>query len=136
MKMMNNAVSTETLVDGIYLIATGRSSSRKIIISMPKHCFMVQLRRNARISIYYEGFSADEGRQLVEKYQTKSVSAFGRLLNQFSKEREWMGMSESGFYTLNDFTKCLAGLKYGIEPYAEVIYKSIWSKECGLKQIV
>ena len=126
---------TEITESGIYMIATGNSNSRKIIISMPEHCFMVYLHKNSRISIWYEGLTANEGRQIVDAYRNNSSSAFGKMLKQFSKEHECMGMSESGFYTLTDFTEALSQLKYGIESYAEIIYRGIWDYKSEIKQI-
>lgn len=124
-------------MNDIFLIMSGANGSistrRRALISTPDHCFMVERYPKNELAIWIEGFSADDGKQLVDAYKRGASTYYGRLLHHLMGENQNEGSSERGTYTREEFSKLISDLGYGIDKYADDIYDAMWEMDYGMR---
>ncbi len=97
--------------DRLYLIKTQADNLRRIIVCSPDECFVLE-RTSDKVSIWYEGLTASDGKSLVQEY-LKSMSSFNAFFNRLVKENSSEGGSECGEYTREEFDMLLSSVSDG-----------------------
>lgn len=117
----------------ISVVVTGNGNYRKVLVSSEAYCFMLFWHRANDISIWSDGLSIREGKDLVDIFERSGVVSYNKLLKTLMHEYENLGWSERGAYTIESFTELLSEINEELGGHAMNIYnKLINPSGCGI----
>ena len=117
----------------IAIIKMGRIDKieqRLIIVSTPTDCFTLSRYKGGDISLWSEGLTPEEGKDLVLAYKCDPHS-FGRLKNKLFEENECEGFSERGLYTYDEFREMLKPFSLE-EKYIKLLFEAVYKNDTEL----
>ncbi len=121
--------------NNIYMITIGQSTSRQVLISAPKYAIVLFRHEDNELSIWSEGLTAEEGRELVLKYKKGNVGVhFGKAYRKMLREHQTEGFSERGTYDRKGFINLLS--EFGLDElkhHAGTIYNAIFDSYTGIE---